>query len=196
MSTALVTHAHLVACACHWLKEFKRRPIVLSEMSCGWIEVPDAIGFSPMRHGSVLVECKVGRGDFKRDAQKLGRREGVGMGAYRFYLVPHGLVKSHEFETLIAGEEEPETTEPVFKTNFKWGSSGWGLLWWDPRNERITVQRTSQRFTENKAAENLFLVSALNRVQSRLTEPLSEYIRWETAPMRRKVKPEAMGAHA
>jgi hypothetical protein len=195
----LVTHAALVRRAVHWLKEFKHCNVVLSEMSCGWIEVPDAMGFSNTRHGSVLIECKAGRNDFRRDAQKPGRREGVGMGVYRYYLVPHGLVRSHEFETLMAGEPE----EGAHVTNFKWGSAGWGLLWWDPRSDRITMQRTSQRFSPNKSAENLFLVSALSRVQSRLTEPLHEYIRWETSPIaRRRTKPalpeepNAMGAHA
>ena len=191
-STPLVTHAALVARAVRWLRDFKHCPVVLSEMSCGWIEVPDAIGFSTKRHGSVLVECKVGRGDFKRDSSKPARRNGVGMGDYRFYLVPHGMVRAHEFETLIAGGEEP--AEPL--TRFKWGSSGWGLLWWDPKTERVSMERSSIRFDTNKAAENLFLVSALSRVQGRLSEPLHEYIRWETAPKRRRQAPQAMGAHA
>jgi hypothetical protein len=185
MVPQLVTHAALVARAVRWLAGAKKCQVVLSEMACGWLEVPDAIGFS--RHNSVLVEAKRTRQDFHRDASKLGRRPGVGMGTYRYYLVPHGMVRAHEFETLIAGEEQTEDTGE-FKTNFKWGSSGWGLLWWDPNTDRVTVQRISQRFKVNQAAENLFLVQALHRVQLRLVEPLHEYIRWEKAPSLRAME--------
>lgn len=185
----LVTHAALVARAIRWLRDTRRCKVILSEMNCNWLEVPDAIGFHD-KQGSVLVECKCSRGDFHTDARKKSRREGVGMGSYRFYLVPHGLVRSHEFETLIAGEEQSAETV----TNFKWGSNGWGLLWWDPQSERVSVQRISQRFSENRGAENRLLISALHRVQLRLTEPLHEYIRWESSYQMQKKKAE--GAHA
>lgn len=180
MSTAaLVTHSALVARAVRFLNEIRRCRIVLTEMNCNWLEVPDAIGFNE-KSGSVLIECKCSRSDFRTDRQKKSRREGVGMGKYRFYLVPHGLVRAHEFETLIAGEGAEQST-----TNFKWGSSGWGLLWWDPATNRISQQRVSQRFSQNDEAENRLLVTALHRVQVRLTEPLHEYLRWENSPVAR-----------
>lgn len=178
-TTPLISHAALVARSIRFLKDVRRCRIVLTEMNCNWIEVPDAIGFSE-KSGSVLIECKCTRSDFRTDRQKKARREGVGMGKYRFYLVPHGLVRAHEFETLIAGESvEPQTT------SFKWGSNGWGLLWWDPATDRISQQRISQRFSQNDEAENRLLVAALHRVQVRLTEPLHEYIRWENSPIAR-----------
>jgi hypothetical protein len=190
-SAPLVTHAALVARSIGWLREFKHCRIVLSEMSCGWIEVPDAIGFHE-RTGSVLIECKCSRSDFRVDGQKKARRDGVGMGAYRYYLVPHGLVRAHEFDALLGADETG--------TRFKWGSGGWGLLWWDPQTEKISMQRTSQRFKPNKSAETDFLVAALHRVQLRLSEPLHEYIRWSSAPApqrrNQKRKEIAMEAHA
>jgi hypothetical protein len=89
-------------------------------------EIPDAIGW--LRSGvSLLIECKASRGDFLSDAVKPSRRSGKasapsspaptapkpeiqpprkteGLGAYRFYLAPSGL---------LAPDEIPE---------------GWGLL--------------------------------------------------------------------
>lgn len=89
-------------------------------------EIPDAIGW--LRSGvSLLIECKASRGDFLSDAVKPSRRSGKadapgslaptapkpeikpprkteGLGAYRFYLAPSGL---------LAPDELPE---------------GWGLL--------------------------------------------------------------------
>jgi len=186
-TTPLVTHAAMVTRAIGWLRAIKRCNVVLSEMDCGWIEVPDAIGFPcDHRNGSILIECKTSRADFRIDGRKKARRDGVGMGAYRFYLVPHGLVRAHEFETLIAGEEQ---LEPA--TRSKWGSSGWGLLYWKPETERITIERISQRFEPNLRAESLFLASALQRVQMRLDEPLHEYLRWERSPVARA---KAIGA--
>lgn len=178
-ATPLVTHAALVTRAIRWLRDFRKCKVILTEMNCGWLEVPDAIGFSD-KHGSVLVECKCSRGDFRTDTRKKSRREGVGMGKYRFYLVPHALVRAHEFETLIAGGDAEKPT-----TNFKWGSSGWGLLWWDAETDCISMQRTSQRFSPNEEAESRLLVSALHRVQLRLVEPLHEYLRWEKSPIAR-----------
>jgi hypothetical protein len=81
-------------------------------------EIPDAIGW--LRSGvSLLIECKASRGDFLSDAVKPSRRSGKvgvpgspaptapepeikpprkteGLGAYRFYLTPSGLLRSDE----------------------------------------------------------------------------------------------------
>jgi hypothetical protein len=63
-------------------------------------EIPDAIGWRPFaygRCGSVLVEVKVSRADFLADAAKPHRAApDTGMGAYRYYLAPEGLIKPTE----------------------------------------------------------------------------------------------------
>jgi hypothetical protein len=157
-----MTHAALVARAITWLRTTRRCAFVLSEMQCNWLESPDAIGFS--KQYSTLIECKVSRGDFRRDAQKRARREGVGMGYYRFYMVPAELVRRHEANGF---NEELATVE------------GWGLLWYHERTNRVSLEKPSMRFDVNQRAENLFLMSALQRVQVRLHPmPLCEYIRW------------------
>ena len=155
-----MTHAALVACAIAYLRTTRKCPVVLSEMSCNWLESPDAIGFD--KKFSTLIECKVSRSDFSRDGQKRARRPGVGMGDFRYYLVPAQVVRRHE----VNGFGELPTVE------------GWGLLWYHEKSNRITMEKRSVGFTPNERAERLFLVSALRRVQLRLTTPLHDYIRW------------------
>lgn len=167
MTPSVPTHALLVARALSWLRQTKRCGFVLSNMTCNWLESPDAIGWN--KQASCLIECKTTRADFARDRQKKARREGVGMGLYRFFLVPKGLVRRHEvngFGELQAGE-------------------GWGLLYWNPVSNKVTVEKPSARFNVNERGEILFLASALTRVQLRLPEPLHEYIRWVPTDRRR-----------
>ncbi len=118
----------------YWLENTAGAKVVLTEFVGGAVggsrrsnrEIPDAIGW--LRSGvSLLIECKASRGDFLSDAVKPSRRSGKvgvpgspaptapepeikpprkteGLGAYRFYLAPSGL---------LAPDEIPE---------------GWGLL--------------------------------------------------------------------
>lgn len=63
-------------------------------------ESPDAIGFRVSeRHyggGATVVECKVSRSDFLADAKKVHRTDGFGMGRFRYYLCPEGLIAQSE----------------------------------------------------------------------------------------------------
>lgn len=112
------THAQLCAIAAKWL----RRPHSGGGHGCTFAftecrsgthgEAPDAIGFraAGWLDGSVVVECKVSRSDFLADAKKPHRREpGDGMGRWRYFLAPEGVVKPPELP------------------------AGWGLLTLSPR---------------------------------------------------------------
>ena len=69
---------------------------MLREVVSGTCETPDAIGW---RNGwSMLIECKVSRSDFQRDAQKYFRQaDGLhGMGSFRWYMTPPGLLRMSE----------------------------------------------------------------------------------------------------
>jgi len=52
-------------------------------------ERPDVIGFRS--NCSAVIECKVSRGDFLAERRKPERASG-GLGVYRFYLCPEGLI--------------------------------------------------------------------------------------------------------
>lgn len=117
---ARVTHDLLVQRARHWLENTAGAKVVLTEFAGGSVggarrsrrEIPDALGW--LRSGvSLLVECKASREDFLADDVKPSRltgkangspRKTEGLGAYRFYLAPAGL---------LCPDEIPE---------------GWGLL--------------------------------------------------------------------
>lgn len=87
-----MTHKELVPLAAKWLA--KKHPIVITEMTSGALEEPDAIGF----HGgfSTLVECKASRADFFADFKKSVARRGERMGDKKLYLVPAGILEAHE----------------------------------------------------------------------------------------------------
>ena len=54
----------------------------------------DAVGF---HHGlCIVVEVKISRGDFLRDRKKQHRQEGKGMGQWRYYMTPPGLLRPEE----------------------------------------------------------------------------------------------------
>ena len=101
-----------------WLRWY-RCGVVLSEQACVSGEMPDAIGWKQASH-SVLVECKVTRGDFLADRAKPFRlKPEKGVGNERFYLTPGGLVKVEELP------------------------AGWGLL--EFRRGRVEMVRPSEK---------------------------------------------------
>lgn len=101
MSPARVrTHASLCAIAARWLRRSHSAgghgcQIAFTECHNGDGEAPDAIGFRAVGwcDGSVVVECKATRGDFLADARKPHRvTPDAGMGRWRYYLAPEGLI--------------------------------------------------------------------------------------------------------
>lgn len=111
------THHDLCDIAQRWLKRPHSKgghgcQIAVTECRSGWSgEAPDAIGFRARGwlDGSVLVECKVSRADFLADAKKPHRTPGRGLGVWRYYMCPEGMIDV---------EEIPEK---------------WGLLYVGPR---------------------------------------------------------------
>jgi len=70
-------------------------PIGAKEFSGGWCsERCDAILFDS--GSSYLIETKISRGDFLADFKKAHRQEGCGIGNYRYYACPTGLIKPEE----------------------------------------------------------------------------------------------------
>lgn len=145
MSAEPMTHAELVTLAEKWLWR-QGCGVVFAELSTlATPETPDAIGFRTTT--SILVECKATRADFLADKNKPFRRDpNRGMGDWRFYLTPKGLV---------APDELPE---------------GWGLIEVGKSVRRThggpkgNIWTSDQPFTGNKTAEQALLYSALRRL--------------------------------
>jgi hypothetical protein len=156
----MTTHRELVERAAKWL--LVRCPVVITEMTSGAPETPDAIGFTG--HRSTLVECKTSMADFRADAGKPSRRRemrrqdttnarhwmGTVLGDYRYYLVAETLA-----DKVLAALEADD--------------SPWGLLVAPIDKRRRLVRRRDalDRAVENThIAEMSLLVSAVRRIGS------------------------------
>jgi hypothetical protein len=151
-----MSHEQLVERAEEWLRAYGCS-VILSEQACISGEMPDAIGWKSSCH-SVLVECKVSRGDFLADRTKPFRRQpSLGLGCERYYLAPKGLIPP------------PELPE------------GWGLL--ECAAGRVRVAQPSRR--DLRSARGLryemnLLLASLRRVEVRI-EPqrITAFLKWK-----------------
>ena len=146
-------HSTLVAMGVRWLS--RKCSVVLYEFATSADENPDVIGWASGA-GSVLMECKLSRADFLRDAAKIVRRNPrAGMGQRRYYLCPPEVIQVKDLPPR------------------------WGLLW--ATKSHVTVKREARGHAErNLMAEIGFLSSMLRRAQIRIgTRPLSEWLRGE-----------------
>lgn len=99
MAADPLSHAALCKLAAAWLRRASSKggpgcQVAVSETHAGFIsETPDAFG---LRYSdSTLIEVKVSRADFHADAAKPFRAAG-GMGLYRYYMAPAGLIRIDE----------------------------------------------------------------------------------------------------
>ncbi len=126
-------HAWYVKVGAQWVRRAQRCRIVLT-FKAAVDEEPDVIGFGPCAKTTV-IECKRSRADFKRDSLKPFRRfPEFGMGNYRYYLSPSGLLMPDEIP------------------------SGWGLLTTDAAKVTMVREATYQPST-NVLGELRFLLS-------------------------------------
>ena len=146
-----MTHNELVRRAEKWLKS----------INCGVVfrdafraytesgEQPDAIGWRS--NVSILIECKTSRADFLADKNKVFRRTpGLGMGDWRFYLCPPGIIQVGDLP------------------------KGWGLLYATPKTiQKIHGVPSNARwinekpFIARKESEVEMMYSALRRMTIR-----------------------------
>lgn len=90
----VLTHSALVRLVERWLRA-RATTVLVEAKTMGSFEEPDAIAWRGA--SSTLVEVKVSRADFLADRKKIFRRNPtLGMGVYRFFAVPEGLVRVDE----------------------------------------------------------------------------------------------------
>jgi hypothetical protein len=151
-----MTHVQLVEKAVRWLRRY-RCGVVLSEQACVSGEMPDAIGWKRACH-SVLIECKVTRGDFLADRAKPFRlKPEQGVGCERFYMVPAGMVRCEELP------------------------AGWGLLEID--KGKIEMTRASAKNLRTATGfryEMNLLLASLRRVEVRVEpQSITDFLKWK-----------------
>ena len=145
------SHRKLVEISYEWL--IKRCGFAFKELRSLSNECPDVLGFRADE--SILIECKVSRSDFLADKNKPFRKISCnGMGNYRLYCCPKGLIKK---------EELPEK---------------WGLIYVNEKGKAILVHNCfnskggnmfleENRFDSNRVEEMRMLYTALRRLHIR-----------------------------
>jgi len=139
-----MTHKKLTDSGAKWLKKHSKNIII---PNCNIIandlktatntgEIPDIIGWCSW--ASVLIETKVSREDFKADFKKVFRiNEFLGVGEFRYYLVPDGLIAENEIP------------------------KNWGLLYHSGNN--IEIVKIATKAESNLDCERTILLSLLRR---------------------------------
>lgn len=145
-----MTHADLVNIAYKWT--LKRCCVAFREFVTANYEIPDVIGFRTDE--SLLVEVKASRADFLRDKKKPHRARG--MGRYRFFLCPAGLIQVSELPenwglVLVNEAGKPEIVHNPYCSALN------GNIW-------------SGGFETDFQAENRLMYSALRRLKHRIEE--------------------------
>ena len=116
-----MTHDDLVQIGAAWLRSHQDASVVLTEPVRDWGrgEQPDVYGWLPVPKVSCIIECKTSREDFKADWSKEWRMDpNIGMGNFRWYLVPTGLVDHsdlpHNWGLLVTdGDDVVEDVAPI-----------------------------------------------------------------------------------
>lgn len=184
------THRELCELAVKWLK---RSPsangggchIAISEtVNYNNAEIPDALGWHA-HNGSILIEVKISRADFLADASKPHRvHPETGMGSFRYYMVPEGLIKVEELPPQWGLLEVNSRGHIKARAGyvFDFNSQGW------------RASLTTWRFADfNYMAELATLTLVLNRVGDiqALQDRIREVNRMNTSLANRLQKAEA-----
>lgn len=121
-----ITHKNLVEIAYKWGLKNGGMSVAFKELYSMASEIPDVIGFNSWE--STVIECKASRADFLKDKKKPHRTKG--MGNWRFYICPKGLIKVNEL---------PEK---------------WGLIYVDEKGKaRIEYDCRKKRIKESVVSE-------------------------------------------
>lgn len=140
-----MNHKDLTLKASRWLKKHSNNTIIpncstiATEIVCANAigEIPDVIGWC--HWSSVLIEVKVSRLDFKKDAKKIFRKYAdMGMGEFRYYICPTDLIKVNEL--------------PPY----------WGLLYYS-KDLGIKIIQEAEKQHANLQSERTLLLSLLRR---------------------------------
>ena len=148
--------------------------MVLSEQACVSGEMPDAIGWKKACH-SVLVECKVSRGDFLADRDKPFRlKPESGVGCERYFMAPRSLIRLDEL--------------PM----------SWGLLEvCGCKVDRMKVSAKCLRSAVGFQYEMNLLLASLRRVEVRIEpQSITDFLKWKNrmAEYNRGALPEGLVA--
>lgn len=147
-----LSHKSLTLLGASWLRRQGFSVIETEITAIGSREQPDVIGFRSS--SSAIVEVKVSRADFLADRRKPERAEGgAGLGVYRFYLSPVGVVRPEDLPPRwgllhATGTRGGliEVRRPTGNIWPKFGSAEWGD-WAEFQHEACPVKERAMLFS-------------------------------------------------
>jgi Holliday junction resolvase len=160
-----MTHKKLVEIAYRWMLKNAGVGIAFKELKSLDREIPDVIGFDSWQ--SVLIECKVSRSDFVKDKKKKHREQG--MGTWRFYCCPAGLIKKEELPEkwglIYVNEKGKARIEyDCRKKQVLVPASHYKANGSDDEMEEITQWAYENKFDPDSQAERRMMYTALRRL--------------------------------
>lgn len=166
-----LTHRELCLLGAKWLKKECRCTIAIHDPK-GIRENPDTIGWryswgGYSNEGSILIECKRTRADFKKDFTKPFRVEPeLGIGNWRYYMCPTGLIKPEEIPDkwgllYVCEKRRITAIKHPYKTDMKKSKH----IHINTENERYILTRWLSK-TENPEKVMLMLRESNNKLSN------------------------------
>ncbi|ATC37747.1 MULTISPECIES: hypothetical protein [Elizabethkingia] len=149
ISNKVFSHKDLVEIGYRWV--IKKCGFAFKELTCINNEIADVIGFNS--NGTFVLEAKTSKADFLKDKKKSFRKDpSIGMGDWRFFIVPKGLIKVTELPEMWGLIEVNEKGKAINTFN-PFGRGNFYGMW--------------RRNSKNKEAEMNLMYSALRRLHLR-----------------------------
>ena len=168
MDVAALGHDDIAEIGANWLRHNGYAYAFANMTSAVHGEQPDALGMNAWGE-SFLLEAKASRSDFLKDKKKHWRKDGNGIGMYRGYITPKGLLKPEEIPYGWWLLEVHGKTKPVIKVikgeAYEMGWSSWDIQQGrdgdSKYKSRINVMRNMNReelnhFSKDRGAEYSF----------------------------------------
>jgi hypothetical protein len=153
-------HHRLTKLGASWFRK-NGFSVITTELTCSLSrERPDVLAFREAC--SALIEVKVSRSDFLADFKKPERTNG-GLGVYRFYLCPEGMIKPAELPPkwgllYATGRAVLDIVRPM--------GNHWPGLLVSPEGERFVTDWRPFQHTPNERAERSALFSIARRLST------------------------------
>lgn len=161
-----LTHKQLVEISYKWMVKNCGVGFAFKELKSMDEEIPDVIGFDSWQ--SILIECKVSRGDFLSDQKKPHRKKG--MGCWRFYCCPKGLIKKEELPAkwgLIYVDSKGKARieyDPRVKKIKRTCTTPWEYAIHPEGSYYVTERAEENRFEADTTAERRIMYTAIRRL--------------------------------
>lgn len=147
-----ISHSELVELGYNWT--INKCAFAFKEFKTQNFEIPDIIGFKG--NFSFVLEAKCSRSDFLKDKKKSFRiNPNLGMGDFRFFITPKGLLDKKELIEMNWGLLEVNENKKVRVKYNPFGKSS------------SNIYSRWKCITKNSEAEKKVMYSALRRLQIR-----------------------------